>query len=252
MARYNRITRKKADGSDILMATPSSLIDFMRGNVNAVAITLGVAALLVAGVYGTFLYMASSRESAQNRLYHASRLVPQEGAVVGTADEPLKALKEFVDKGGPSELVIQGKLEMAALYSRKGDHQSAVEQYLTAAKEAKKGGLLWELASAGEAYALATAGKHAEAAVKFKELSESVKYYPKQELLYGYSLSLAASGDKAGAVKALNRLKAESPNYLPQDYLGDTLARMESGKLSVAKKGVEPAIAGQAPGSAVH
>ena len=252
MARYNRITRKKADGSDIMMATPSSLIDFMRGNMNAVAITLGVAVLVVAGVYGTFLYMASSRESAQNRLYHASRLVPHEGATVGTTDESLKALKEFVDKGGPSELVIQGRLEMAALYSRKGDHQSAVEQYSTAAKEAKKGGLLWEVACAGEAYALATAGKHAEAAAKFKELAESVKYYPKQELVYGYSLSLAATGDKAGAVAALKKLKAEFPAYLPQDYLGDTLARMESGKLSVAQKSVEPAITGQAPGSAVH
>lgn len=252
MARYNRITRKKADGSDILMATPSSFVDYMRGNMNAVAITLGVIALVTAGVYGTFLYIASNKESAQSRLYHASRLVPTEGATVGASDESIKALKEFVDKGGPVELVIQGRLEMAALYARKGDHQAASEQYSTAVKEAQKGGLLWELASAGEAYSLATAGKHAEAAVKFKELSESAKYYPKQELVYSHALSLAAIGDKAGAVKVLNRLKAEFPGYLPQDYLGDTLARVEAGRLSAAKKGVEPAVTGQAPVATVH
>lgn len=247
MARYNRISRKKEDGTDILMTTPSSLADYMRDNTNAVAIALGIAVLVAAGVYGTFRYIASSKESAQARLYHASRMIPAEGATIGAADESLKALKEFVDKGGPSELVIQGRLEMAALYARKGDHQSALEQYSTAAKEAQKGGLLWELASAGEAYSLATAGKHSEAAAKFKELSESVKYYPKQELVYAYSLSLAASGDKDGAVKALSRFKAEFPGYLPQDYLGDTLARLESGRLSVAKKSVEPAATGQAP-----
>lgn len=252
MARYNRIVRKKADGSDILMATPSSLIDYLRGNMNAVAITLGVAVLVAAGAYGTFYYISSSRETAQTRLYHASQMIPPEGATTGAADESIKALKEFVDKGGPSELVIQGRLEMAALYARKGDHQSAVDQYSTAAKEAQKGGLLWELASAGEAYALAMVGKHAEAAAKFKELSESVKYYPKQELVYSQSLSLAAVGDKDGALKALNRLKAEFPGYLPQDYLGDTLARVESGRLFVAKKSVEPAVTGQAPAATVH
>jgi tetratricopeptide (TPR) repeat protein len=252
MARYNRITRKKADGSDIVMTTPSSLIDFMRANTNAVAITLGALALVVAGVYGASLYMSSSMESAQNRLYHASRLAPREGATVGSADESLKAFKEFVDKGGPSELVIQGRLEMAALYSRKGDFQSALEQYASAGKDAKKGGLLWELAGAGEAYALATSGKHTEAAAKFKELSEAAKYYPKQELVYNYSLSLAAVGDKAGAVKALKKLKAEFPNYLPQDYLTDTLARVESGRLSDAKKSAEPAATSQAPAAAVH
>lgn len=246
MARYNRITRKKADGSDMLLATPTSFVDYLRDNVNAVALTLGVIALVTAGAYGTLYYRSSSKEAAQNRLYHASRMTPPEGATAAGADEAIKALKEFVDKGGPSELVIQGRLELASLYSRKGDHQSAVEQYSTAAREATKDGLLWELASAGEAYSLEMAGKHAESAAKFKELSDSAKYYPKQELIYNHSLSLAASGDKDGAVKALNRLKAEFPGYLPQDYVGDTMTRVQGGKLSAAQKGVEPAPTGQA------
>lgn len=230
----------------MLLATPSSFVDFLRDNVNAVALTLGVVALVTAGAYGTYYYQSSSKQTAQNRLYHASRMTPPEGATVAGADEAIKAMKEFVEKGGPSELVLQGRLELGSLYSRKGDHQSAVEQYSTAAKEAGKGGLLWELACAGEAYALAMSGKHAEAAAKFKELSESAKYYPQQELIYSHSLSLAASGDKDGAVKALKRLKAEFPGYMPQDYVGDTMARVESGKLSVANKGVEPAVTGQA------
>lgn len=197
--------------------------------------------MITAGAYGTSLYISFSKETAQNRLYHASRMVPAEGATVAGADESIKDLKEFLGKGGSADLVIQGRLELAALYARKGDHRSAVEQYSTAAKEAKKGGLLWELASAGEAYSLAMTGEHAEAAAKFKELSESARYYPRQELLYSHSLSLAASGDKDGAVKALNRLKTEFSGYMPQDYVGDTMARMESGKFVIAKKSVEPA-----------
>jgi hypothetical protein len=240
MARYNRITRKKADGSDMLLATPSSFVDFLRDNVNAVALTLGVVALLTAGAYGTYYYRSSSKQTAQNRLYHASRMTPSEGATATGADEAIKAMKGFVEKGGPSELVLQGRLELGSLFSRKGDFQSAMEQYSTAVKEAGKGGLLWELACAGEAYTLAMSGKHAEAAAKFKELSESARYYPQQELIYSHSLSLAASGDKDGAVKALKRLKVEFPGYMPQDYVGDTMARMESGKLSIAKKSVEP------------
>jgi hypothetical protein len=251
MARYNRIFKKKADTGDMLVASPASLIDFLRGNMNALALALGVIALATAGAYGTYRYITSSKETAQNRLYHASRIVPSDGATVAGSDEAVKALKEFVEKGGPSELVIQGRLELGALYTRKGDHLLAVEQYSAAVKEAKKGGLLWELASAGEAYSLGMAGKHAEAAAKFKELSETAKYYPRQELVYSYSLSLAAFGDKSGAAKALNRLKTEFPGYMPQDYVGDTIARVESGRLSVAQKSVEPAgiVKPQAPAS---
>ena len=241
MARYNRITKKKTDAGDMLVAPPSSLIDFLRSNLNAVALGLGALALITAGAYGAYRYVSSGKESAQNRLYHASRMVPAEGATVAGADASVKALKEFVEKGGPVELVIQGRLELGALYARKGDHQSAVEQYSTAVKEAKKGELLWELASAGEAYSLAMSGRSGEAAGKFRELSESAKYYPRQELLYSHSLSLAASGDKDGAIKALNRLKTEFPGYMPQDYVGDTMARVESVKFTIAQKSVEPA-----------
>ncbi|MBI4667276.1 MAG: tetratricopeptide repeat protein [Nitrospinae bacterium] len=229
MARYNKIVRKKEEGAADIIGQPASLLDYLKENWEKAAIGLGGLAVAMAAVYGVWTYLGSQSMDAQARLYNAVKTVPLEGASMAQADKGITALKAMLEKGGSSQTLAQGRLELAALHMRKNDFQGALEAYRAAKGDAGKGSLIYELATAGEGNALELSGKPDEASARFKELVDNSSYYPKQDALLSMALSLASAGKKDEAVKAINRLKTEFPDYLTADFLNDTARRIESG-----------------------
>ena len=245
MGRYKRIVKKK-NGDSALDSPSQSLWDFLSENIEKIGAAAGAVVLLAAMAYGVSYYYDSRAADAQNKLYEASKSIPTEKATTTQADEAISAYKGVIEKGGPDEIIVQARLNLATAYTRKGDLAAAADEYGKAAEKAGKGSFLHEVALAGAGNTLMSLGKMDEAATKFKELYDTAKNYPKQDALFGQALALAASGKKDEATTALNKLKSEFPNYLSGDFVSDTLRRVENGELAALAKTVAAAPAAPA------
>ncbi|MBI5814434.1 MAG: tetratricopeptide repeat protein [Nitrospinae bacterium] len=233
MGRYKRIVRKKEDKGGVGPHHGGlTLMDRLYDNWEKAAAGLAALVLLAAAGYGVHYYRDSRSADIRKKLFEAASSIPSEGASMAHADAAITAIRDVIAKGGPDQVIVQARITLAAALARKGDTQGAAQEYSSAAAQGK-GSLLGELAMAGEANTLMELGKAEEAAAKFEELYRTSNSYPKQDALFGQAMALAQSGKKKEAAAALNKLKGESPAYLSNDFLDDTLRRIEVGELSV-------------------
>jgi len=245
MAHYKRISKRKDKSPALIEGGADELQDWLGENVNRVLLAVGVVALAAAAVYGASYYRQVSFEDGQRRLYNAARLTPATGATVAQSAEAVAALEELIRAGGPEPVVAQARLELASLRIRAKNYERALEQYRQVASS-PAGGLYRELGMAGEATALMMAGKEAEAEPKFAALADGAKLYPRGEALVKLAYTQAAQGKNAQAVAALEKLKADHAQYLPERTVDAIIARIESGDLKKAVDSLKTASA-QAP-----
>ncbi len=230
MGRYKRVIKKKEKGSgDLLLDSGESAKHWIAEHFSIVSLAVG--ALILAGAlwYGLIYYNNVTYQDAQGRLYEATMLT--RAASVG-AEDPQTAIskaREIVERGGPGEVVAQELIALADLLFKTGDYAGASSEFEKAASVAEDGTLHHERALIGKAHCAIASGKMDEAESLFKALAQSAKFYPKADILLNLAFALAGAGKTDEAVKTLNQIKAENPSFYSEDFIADTIQRIEDG-----------------------
>ncbi|VAX22276.1 hypothetical protein MNBD_NITROSPINAE01-876 [hydrothermal vent metagenome] len=230
MGRYKKVIKKKEKGSgDLLLDSGENAKHWIVEHFSIVSLAVG--ALILAGAlwYGMIYYNSVTYQDAQGRLYEAT-MVTRAASLGG--EDPQTAVskaREIVERGGPSEVVAQELIALAGLLFKTGDYTGASLEFERAAGVAENGTLHHERALIGKAHSAMAAGKIPEAEAQFKALAQSVKFYPKADILLNLAFALAGAGKTDEAVKMLNQIKADNPSFYSEDFIADTIHRIEDG-----------------------
>ncbi len=224
-AQYDRIKKKHNAGA---LAADAPLQEVLHNRWPALAAVAGGVILVVALVYGVVYYLGARQSEAQLGLYKAQAVVPATGATQQQAEAGVEALNAVINRGGPAEVMAQAHIDLAALHWRAGRSQETFDEYAMAVATAPEGSILADVASVGKANALVRMGRYDDASIAYEVLANKDGAYPPGPVLYALVLARAVDGKKDEAMKALNRLKAEAPDFLPAAVVDDLHRRIDA------------------------
>lgn len=200
---------------------------------NSGRLMIAAAAIFLAGAlaYGVLYYKKTSLANAQNRLFTAIGPALTLEPTPSVRKEAIEDLNGMIEAGGPSKVIGQARIQLAALYDDAKEYEMATEQYRLAAGGFEPDSILREISVAGEASSLTRAKRASEAGPKLAKLADSAKFYPRAEALLNHAYILASENKTQQAVEVLKRLQSKSPSYLPPEMLNGIMRRIEQGEL---------------------